>query len=113
MIESETLMLIKSALDVKQGILSANERRGSRRAKVAVGIAPGEKKDDYKLAIRLIEKSSNALELLDEIAPLTGGEIDVRVMERMKVESPPPIEVQRSDRVLRPGSLMPNQLRAR
>jgi hypothetical protein len=104
MIESETLMLIKSALDVKQGILSANERRASRKANVAVGIAPTGKKDDYKLAVRLIGKSSNALELLEEIAPLTRGEIDVRVIERIKVESPPPIEVQPFDRVLRPGS---------
>lgn len=97
-------MLIKSVLDLKQEILSANERRASPKAHVAVGIAPTGKKDDYKLAVRITGKSNNVMKLLDEIAPLTTGEIDVRVIEPINVESTRPIEVQPFDRVLRPGS---------
>lgn len=104
MITMETWMHIKSVLDLKKGILSVNERRGPRRARVAVGIAPTQKENDYRLAVRVIEKSNDALELLEDVVDLTKAEIDVRVIERIRMESPPPIEIQRLDRVLRPGS---------
>jgi hypothetical protein len=82
-------MRFKSARDLKSEITSVSQLEHRRQERgVSIGIAPTELVGEYRLAIRVSEQHPEAGRLIDEIASLASGEVDIRVSGKIVTDLP-------------------------